>query len=136
MSPRRQRALIALGFFGIGLLLTLVTVQLADSSNFIRSVLLFICLPVVFVGTQILPNSITVPYDPVGHPWALHLGFPDKRGDLWPSRFRFMETNQMGETALLWTSHLTTGSRAKRRLCRFAVLLVACSAGGAPAVQD
>ena len=41
----------------------------------------------------------------------------------------------MGETALLWTSHLTIGSRAKRRLCRFAVLLVACSAGGAPAVQ-
>jgi len=68
MSPRRQRALIALGFFGIGLLLTLATVQLADASNFIRSVLLFIWLPVVFVGTQILPNSITVPYDPVGHP--------------------------------------------------------------------
>jgi len=74
-APRRQRALIALAFFGIGLLLTLATVQLADSSNFIRSVLLFIWLPVVFVGTQILPTSITVPYDPVGHPGLYILAF-------------------------------------------------------------
>src|SRR5437879_2678925 len=41
----------------------------------------------------------------------------------------------MGQTALLWTSHLTS-MPLRSSLCGFAVLLVACSAASAPAVQD
>jgi peptidoglycan/LPS O-acetylase OafA/YrhL len=75
MSPRQQRALTALGFFGIGMLLTFASMQLAKVSDVMSSVLLVIWLPVVFGGTQILPNSITVPYDPVGHPGLYILAF-------------------------------------------------------------
>lgn len=75
MTPRQQRTVMALGFFGIGMLLTWATMELAEANEHISTVLLFIWLPVVMAGTQVLPQSITVPYDPVGHPGLYVLAF-------------------------------------------------------------
>ena len=66
---------MVLGFFGMGLLLTWATMELAERNEHISTILLFIWLPIVFAGTQVLPESITVPYDPVGHPGLYVLAF-------------------------------------------------------------
>src|SRR5688572_28782352 len=73
VPPRAQRALTALGFFGFGALLTYAAMQLANRSEAFGDVMLLLWAAVAFGGTQILPEAITRPYDPVGHPalWAL-----------------------------------------------------------------
>ncbi len=70
-----KRVLIACGFLAAGLLSTFALSYLSEQSEAMARALLLLWRPVIYAGTQVLPTSITVPYDPVGHPSLYVLAF-------------------------------------------------------------
>jgi hypothetical protein len=59
----------------VGLLLTFAFSFAAAHDGRVASLLHALWLPVIYGGTYLLPDSITAPYDPVGHPALYVLAF-------------------------------------------------------------